>query len=237
MKERSLEKITSEICKICVYKDRIDEFDAFKTRDHDKLIEHYQEEHGIDFNKNQEKIAKINKNPMKYGLIDWNETEKPMSKQLMFIKGNFAPIQLRVIESDKNDFIDLYMPSFPIVFGLEHNINIPVTINKKRYKVNFSIKEDTNAMELPYYMIPISYHNDCYECPMVFDKEVVNSKDYLSFEETERISKWEKELLKFKCNLNLCIGFINEYKDRIYILIEIEGKNYVKKFKEEQKSI
>lgn len=229
----SEEEATLQICKFCVYKDRIDELDAFHTKDNKTMNEHYQEVHGINLEENKVKFNKVQKNPLKYGLINWKEKKEPLSKQLMFIHGNFAPIQLRVVKRSDNDFIDLLLPSFPIIFEDSDTIEIPTNINDKRYKVTFKIELDEKAEDMPSYLIPRGYHNDCFECPMSFRKSFETLSDII--ENTGDMTDYSNDVIRFKCNLNLCDGVLNKHRDKLYILIKIGDDIYAQKVEETNK--
>jgi hypothetical protein len=205
------------VCRWCVYHDRVEEEEAFRTRDRNDMDKHYLEEHGIDLKKSKKQARKIEDNPMRYGLINWEEKDKPLSKQLIYIRGNFPPIQLRAIDREQNDWINLFLPSFPVMLEDKSEVNIPVSVGETRYNVRFILTKSQSAELRPFYTLARGDHVACMECPMAFNKSFGYMKEFVS----------QKELESQKCTL---------YSKKEIYLLPKKSKKKVKKAKKVTKA-
>lgn len=232
------------ICRWCIYYDRIPEDDAFRTRIRSQMDKHYLNKHKINLTKTQKKVERAKDNPLQYGIINWNEKEIPLSKQLMFIKGNFPPLQLRVINEEKNKSIDLYLPSFPIMLENGAEVQIPVDIAKNRYLVRFTLEERDPPTPLPFYTLPSGFQGTCMECPMAYRKSFKQMRDFILEEDISKLDQYQQDIMMFKCDLNLCKGVLKQFSQYMFILIEKEQTKeeikedgviyYAKKLKKEE---
>lgn len=230
----SKDQPTQLICKWCIYADRKEEKDAFKSRDKVEMKKHYASVHNINFT-DKERIAKqIEKNPVKYGFINWEEKNYPLAKQLMFINGSYPHIQIRAIDRKEEKSIDLFLPSFPLEMKDKSEVTIPTIIEDKVYKITFQLNEFDDKNE-PFYGISTGFHNDCMGCPLSYKKSFFNlSADEVNLH-VQLPEKWEREVLSFKCYVNICKGIKKTQSKRLFLMFQDGDEWNVSNLKNEEK--
>lgn len=230
----SKERKTEFVCKWCIYQDRKPEEKAFRSKDKVVMKKHYQKVHHINFTDKERQSKRVENSPVKYGLIDWEEENQPLAKQLMFINGQYPHIQIRAIDKEEKKSIDLFLPSFPLILENDSEVVLPATVGDKIYKVTFKINDFDDKNE-PYYGISTGFHNDCFGCPLSYKKSFFNLKAEGVNIHMEIPDKWEREVLSFKCYVNICKGIKKKHSNRLFLIFEDGDEWNVSKLKKEEK--